>query len=54
LTAEFIVATIESTICTWLIGGSTSNIMSLLPGLVHFSVLFYLGEEAALQAMDGL
>ena len=54
LTAEFIVATIEFTICTWLIGDSTSNVMSLLPGLVHFSVLFYLGEEAALQAMDGL
>jgi AcrR family transcriptional regulator len=54
LTAEFIVATIESTIRTWLIGDSTSNVMSLLPGLVHFSVLFYLGEEAALQAFDGL
>jgi AcrR family transcriptional regulator len=52
LTARFIVATIESTVCGWLIGDSTLDAMSLLPGLVHFSVLYYLGEEAALRALD--
>jgi AcrR family transcriptional regulator len=52
LTARFIVATIESTICGWLIGESASDAMSLLPGLVHFSVLYFFGEEAALRALD--
>jgi AcrR family transcriptional regulator len=52
LTASFIVATIESTVCGWLLGDSASDAMSLLPGLVHFSVLYYLGEEAALRALE--
>jgi AcrR family transcriptional regulator len=53
LTARFIVATIESTVSGWLLGDTASDAMSLLPGLVHFSVLYYLGEEAALRALDG-
>jgi AcrR family transcriptional regulator len=52
LTARFIVATVESTICEWLLGDRASDAMSLLPGLVHFSVLYFFGEETARRALE--
>jgi AcrR family transcriptional regulator len=52
LTASFIVAAIESAVCGSLLADSAADAMSLLPGLVHFSVLYYLGEEAALRALE--
>jgi AcrR family transcriptional regulator len=50
-TAKFMVAAVESAVCRWLGEGSGSDAISLLPGLVHFSVLYYFGEETALRAL---
>jgi hypothetical protein len=52
LTARFIVATIEATVREWLLGDSASDAISLLPGLVFVSVLYYRGEEVALRELD--
>ncbi len=52
LTARFVVATVESTIGACLTADIGRSAPSLLPGLVHFVVLYYLGEDAAESAME--
>lgn len=53
LTAEFIIATVQYSIQEWLRGDRREDGMTLLPGLVHFGVLYYFGEAAAQNTLGG-
>lgn len=52
LTARFVVATVEFTVCSWLASDSGVSAFSLLPDMVHSTVLYYLGADAARAAFE--
>jgi AcrR family transcriptional regulator len=52
LTGRLIVAAIEAGAMAWLLDEQASDPLSLLPGLLHFSALYYFGEGTALEAFD--
>jgi AcrR family transcriptional regulator len=47
VTGTFMVGAIETMICTRLLDGQPEKIRDLLPGILHFVVLPYFGEDAA-------
>jgi AcrR family transcriptional regulator len=47
VTAAFMVGAIETMVATRLTSGETDRIRDLLPGILHFVVLPYFGEDAA-------
>lgn len=47
VTGTFMVGAIETMICTRLMDGEPERIRDLLPGILHFVVLPYFGEDAA-------
>ncbi|HEX7059291.1 MAG TPA: TetR/AcrR family transcriptional regulator [Solirubrobacterales bacterium] len=51
VTATFMVGAIETMITAKLMDGDAKSIPDLLPGILHFVVLQYLGEEAAWEEM---
>jgi AcrR family transcriptional regulator len=51
VTGEFMVGAIENLISAKLMAGDAASVPDLLPGLLHFVVMQYLGEEAAWEEM---
>lgn len=51
VTATFIVGAIDTLVCAKLMDGDAATAPEMLPGLLHFVVMQYLGEEAAWEEM---
>ena len=51
VTGDFMVGAIENLISAKLMAGDAASVPDLLPGLLHFVVMQYLGEEAAWEEM---
>jgi AcrR family transcriptional regulator len=52
IAASFIVGAIDTLVCAKLMAGETEQAPEMLPGLLHFVVMEYCGEEAAWEEMS--
>jgi AcrR family transcriptional regulator len=52
VTADFIVGAIDTLVCAKLMDGDAASAPDMLPGLLYFVVMQYLGEDAAWEEMS--